>query len=267
MCATWRLILSGCNDAAENMAIDEAIADSVRARRSPLTLRLYGWGATAVSIGAFQSINDIDCAYCAAHHIPIVRRPTGGRGILHGDELTYSFSSPAGYSPFGTTLREAYQALSRAFSKAFLQMGLSVSAQDRTAKRQHLLGSPLCFQSVSYGECTVDGLKIIGSAQKRWHNGFLQQGSIPFSFDHERAQAIFRKQLDALHAGGLRALVDNFESELFQALLISAFEETFMIRFAEAPLSPEESEHARFLAEKKYRSAEWTESRIHHQHA
>lgn len=90
---TWRLIDSGPCDASYNMALDEAIAVFVRRGRSCPALRLYGWETPSVSLGSFQKLDDIDEEYCSHENIPVVRRPTGGRAVLHGDELTYSFSS------------------------------------------------------------------------------------------------------------------------------------------------------------------------------
>ena len=90
---TWRLINSGTGSASYNMALDEAIAISVRKGGSPPTLRLYSWDMPSVTLGCFQKIRDIDIEYCRDASIPVVRRPTGGRAILHNKELTYSFSA------------------------------------------------------------------------------------------------------------------------------------------------------------------------------
>ncbi len=175
----WRLIDSGPQDAFYNMALDEAIASAVRENVSPSTLRFYGWTLPSISIGCFQKTDNLDLGYAFLAGIPVVRRPTGGRGILHGDELTYSFSSP-NEGAFAGGLFESYQALSAAFSLVFSRLGLLIETQ----KRKHAPGrSPLCFQSASFGEITVGGKKIIGSAQRRRRNGFLQQGSIPLNID------------------------------------------------------------------------------------
>ncbi|HYA14410.1 MAG TPA: hypothetical protein VEF33_08745, partial [Syntrophales bacterium] len=97
------------------MALDEAIACSVRQGGSPATLRFFGWLKPSVSLGAFQKISDIDTRWCADHNVPIVRRPTGGRGILHNDELTYSFSARDD-GLFSTGLLDAYRKISSAFA-------------------------------------------------------------------------------------------------------------------------------------------------------
>ncbi|MGD9497623.1 MAG: biotin/lipoate A/B protein ligase family protein, partial [Armatimonadota bacterium] len=92
---SWRLIESGHADGATNMAVDEAIAAAVARREQPPTLRLYGWAPPALSLGYFQPLDGgIDLAAIRARGYDIVRRPTGGRAILHVHELTYSVSVP-----------------------------------------------------------------------------------------------------------------------------------------------------------------------------
>lgn len=243
------------------MALDEALAHEVRSLSSPPTLRLYSWDKPSVSLGVFQHLGDIDSEYCAKHAIPVVRRPTGGRAILHGDELTYSFTAPADCAAFGRGLHDAYHALSTSFALAFRRIGIDAIAQHRPVAGRFPTRSALCFQSVSYGELTVAGRKIIGSAQKRWPDGFLQQGSIPFSIDLELTAAIFMRSVSDDDRAGLGAFQENFDTEALQRELILAFEETFAIRLVESQPSQQESELSAHLVEEKYRSPIWTEAR------
>src|SRR5208337_2023965 len=148
---SWRFIESGPCAAAYNMALDEAIAAAVRNGDSPPTLRLYGWLEPSVSLGAFQKITDIDTSYCAAHALHVVRRPTGGRGILHGEELTYSFSA-RNEGLFSQGLLDAYRKISTAFSLGLQRLGLYVEMKTRRERGSNFERSPLCFQSTSYGE-------------------------------------------------------------------------------------------------------------------
>ena len=117
MTETWRFIDSGPCGAAYNMAFDEAIAVTVRNGRAHPTLRLYGWDLPSVTIGYFQKIGDIDTAYCFRNNIPVIRRPTGGRAILHGNEITYSFSAKTRTGLFSKSLLDSYKTISRAFRK------------------------------------------------------------------------------------------------------------------------------------------------------
>src|SRR5208337_4834646 len=147
----------------------------------------------SVSLGAFQKITDIDTSYCAAHDLHVVRRPTGGRGILHGDELTYSFSA-RNEGLFSQGLLDAYRKISTAFSLGLQRLGLSVKMETRRERGSNFERSPLCFESTSFGELTINGNKLVGSAQKRWEDGFLQQGSIPYTVDHAVLAAAFKNK-------------------------------------------------------------------------
>src|SRR5208337_3548714 len=114
-------------------------------------------------------------------------------GILHGDELTYSFSA-RNEGLFSQGLLDAYRKISTAFSLGLQRLGLSVKMKTRRERGNILERSPLCFQSTSYGELTVNGKKLIGSAQKRWADSFLQQGSIPYTIDHTALAAVFKNK-------------------------------------------------------------------------
>ena len=253
---SWRLIDSGPCKAAFNMALDEALALSVRKGDSPFVLRLYSWTHPVVSIGAFQKIADIDLDYCHACAIPIVRRPTGGRAILHGDELTYSFSA-RNEGLFSEGLMDSYRKLGTAFHLCFTRIGLCCTMKANRERSRNLIKSPLCFASTSIGEINSSGMKIIGSAQKRWEDAFLQQGSIPFSIDRERLPALFRApSRHGLHSvdyhvlTGLRDLMPNFNARTLRQQLISAFEETFAITLADSQPSRGELEVAHHLVAK-----------------
>jgi lipoate-protein ligase A len=236
------------------MALDEALSVSVRRGDSPSTLRLYSWNRPAVSLGAFQKISDIDIDFCRSCNVPIVRRPTGGRAILHGDELTYSFSAMnAGL--FSGGLMDSYRKLGTAFNRCFELIGLSCAIKKDLAKGRELMRSPICFASTSLGEISSGGKKIIGSAQKRWKDGFLQQGSIPFDIDRRRLAAVFRippQTVDYNSLTGLRELLPDFDAATFRDHLIAAFEETFSVTLLDSQPSPQELEAAHLLASGKY---------------
>jgi len=257
----WRCIDSGESDASYNMAVDEAIAEAVRKGSVPPTLRLYGWTEPSVSIGCFQKVEDIDLDYCKGNGIPVVRRPTGGRAILHGRELTYSFASGNTESCFSGGLMSTYGQLSRAFCAALKTLGMDVELKSRREKGRILTGSALCFQSVSYGELSINGRKVIGSAQKRWRDGFLQQGSIQFTLDHDLMGRVFR---GADPVGiksamtGLSEHLPELSPEDLKPPVIKAFEETFGIRLMPMGLTTEEEDLALRLQRRKYLSPEWT---------
>ena len=278
----WRFIESGPCDAAYNMALDEAIAASVRNGDSPPTLRLYGWCQPSVSLGAFQKITDIDTGYCAAHDVQVVRRPTGGRGILHGEELTYSFSA-RNEGLFSQGLLDAYRKISAAFSLGLQRLGLSVKMKTRRERESNLERSPLCFQSTSYGELTISGKKLIGSAQKRWADGFLQQGSIPYTVDHTALAAVFTNKgqrikgkgqeiedageiIPAPDFAGLKDLVHDFSPPVFKVYIKESFEILFGVSLLESLPADHEVAEAHLLCVEKYRQPLWTNGKLRTEH-
>ncbi len=257
---TWRLIDAGPCGAYHNMAFDEAIATSVRSAKEPPTLRLYGWDRPSVTLGCFQQASDIDRAYCASRGIPIVRRPTGGRAILHHRELTYSFSIRTDSGPFANGLLESYGAIAAAFHLAFRKAGIPAESKKQREKGRVLAGSPLCFQSSSYGEILVDNRKAAGSAQKRWSDGLLQQGSVPYSYDAAEIMRIFgAENFTALGSAMtcLEEVMPGLGEEEFRELLKTSFEETFGVSLLLCRPSPEEEALTRDLEESKYSLGSW----------
>ena len=256
----WRFIDAGPGSAAYNMAVDEAISLAVRKETAPPTLRLYGWSAPSVTIGYFQKISEIDVDYCMLNDIPIVRRITGGRAILHADEMTYSFSVRT-KGQFAGGLLDSYRRIGAAFYRAFIKAGMSpeltLNSRSRRLSPQYGLKSPLCFQSASYGELTIQKKKIIGSAQKRWIDGLLQQGSIPFSLDRDKISRVFGLKDTERTMAGLRESVPDLDAGQFRNAVRLSFEETFDMQWSLSPLSREELSLARELEEEKYLSRQW----------
>jgi lipoate-protein ligase A len=238
------------------MALDEAIAAEARRGNSPPTLRFYGWERESVSLGSFQKITDLNLPFCNSNDIPVVRRPTGGRAILHGDELTYSFSSMNG-GLFPGGLLETYGQLGSALKAALEMLGADITMKTSRESGQNLTKSPLCFRSTSYGELSFRGRKLIGSAQKRWKDGFLQQGSIPYVIDEVNMRAIFGPDASS-RAGegmaGLKEVLPGFDPGRLRQAIRASFENRFGISFRCSGPSPEELRLARELEVRKYRS-------------
>ena len=260
MDSKWRLIDSGPCEAFYNMALDEAIATEVRRGTAPLTLRLYGWDRASVTLGCFQKVSDINIEFCRSRNIPVVRRPTGGRAILHGDEMTYSFSAKTDRGPFSHGLLDSYRRISAAFSMAFKKIGITAEAKNTREKGRVLSRSPLCFQSSSYGELMVENMKLVGSAQKRWHNGLLQQGSIPYLSEEELLQGIFGAEKTASLWGCMKALKDClplFDEDEFIKAIVLSFEEAFDVRLVPSAPYQKESLFAQELLSQKYLQTRW----------
>jgi lipoate-protein ligase A len=240
------------------MALDEAIAHEVMRNSAPPTLRLYGWQKPSVSLGRFQHSDNIDSDYCLKEGIPFVRRPTGGRGILHGLELTYSFSSGTGNRQFSCGPRDCYLKLGEAFLLAFQKLGLNVNMQlKKSASAPKDSRSPLCFQSTSYAEITVGGKKVIGSAQRRWPGGLLQQGSIPLTIDSPAINAVFRVEPSNESMAGLNEIMPSLLLKDLKETVIRAFQTVFGITLKESSPSREEESLALELLQRKYQLPEW----------
>lgn len=260
----WRLIDSGPCPASYNMALDEAIATEVRQGNAPATLRFYGWEIPAVSLGCFQKAAGVNLGFCRDRNIPVVRRPTGGRAILHSDELTYSFCAP-NLGLFSGGLLDTYRKLSSALKAALESLGIEVTVKTERETVKNLTRSPLCFKSTSYGEVSLDGRKLIGSAQKRWKDGFLQQGSLPYTIDEERTRQIFNLEtFSSVSDGmiGLKGAAPDLDPGLLKEIIAVSFEKTFGISLRSSGPSRGESRLARELEALKYASPDWNLQKV-----
>ncbi len=248
--------MSGPSGADANMAMDEALA--LCAERP--VLRLYGWERPSVSIGCFQRIDRLDMDYLSSADIPFVRRITGGRGILHGREVTYSFSAPAS-GVFSGGLRDCYTILGEVFCRAFLSLGLSPDTSGEAIPSGR--SSPICFEAFSVGEIKLGGRKAVGSAQKRWPGMFMQQGSIPLEIDYEGLSRVFMSDRvkASSHMIGLMEVAPSLTADCLRTAIVSAFEETFGMDFIISNPTPEEDSLAGQLV-LKYRSQEWNLTRL-----
>jgi lipoate-protein ligase A len=255
----WRLIDSGPCAASHNMAVDEALALSVRNRHSPPVLRFYEWLEPSVTIGSFQKINSINVSYCREHRIPLVRRLTGGRAILHGKELTYSLSARTDNEPFSSGLLGSYMKIAEAFRVAFASSGLSPEIRGRR-ERSNGMKIPHCFHSTSFGEITLQGKKVAGAAQKRWRESFLQQGSLPFEIEREAIQGIFGIQSSAELNDRMIGLLEAapwIDPGRLKEAIRSSFEAAFDVILLHSCLSREESLLAMEIERQKYLSEGW----------
>ncbi len=183
--ATWRLLDTGWLDGASNMAIDEALMQGVAGGQSPSTLRFYGWDPPCLSLGYAQKLTVADLDACAAHGWDVVRRPTGGRAILHIDELTYSVCVSDDDPRVRGGLLASYRRLSDALAAGLEALGLDVQRAQPAGNGRPDEG-PACFDNPSNFEITAGGCKLVGSAQARKYNVVLQHGTLPLYGDITR---------------------------------------------------------------------------------
>jgi len=182
----WRLILDEPLDGAENMAVDEAMLRAVEtgAVRTP-TLRLYSWKGPVVSIGYRQS-----AARLSGLGLPLVRRITGGRAVLHDMELTYSVVAGDSCRIFRGGITGAYSAISESIVAALGDAGVE-AAFERAAGGRERDEREACFYAPARYEVCVGGRKLVGSAQRRFRNALLQHGSILLDVNRELHVRLF----------------------------------------------------------------------------
>lgn len=177
----WRLIVSPPLDGASNMALDEALFNL----NVPPTLRFYFWKRPTISVGRFQRLNVDFINKCKDASIDLVRRPTGGRAILHNNELTYAISAPYSLMPHSSTLTKLYTRLAEWQVDSLATMGIKASLAGKKWSGRRYLESDACFQTSTSFEVNVGGRKISGSAQRRGKDSFLQHGSILIDYDFD----------------------------------------------------------------------------------
>lgn len=186
---TWRLVVDdapGCG--AWNMVVDQAIHNARVEGRVPPTLRIYQWSRPTVSLGRFQDASSIDLTYCAEHGVDVVRRSTGGRGVLHDDEVTYSIvASVEDGVPRGVAA--SYRHLCTGLEEAYRILGVDAELTRRTSGDG---ASAACYLHATPADLSVGARKLSGSAQVWVGTTVLQHGSFTITRDLAREFAIFR---------------------------------------------------------------------------
>lgn len=268
--ATWRVIYSPPAPGAWNMALDEALFEASLGGALP-ALRLYAWQPACLSLGYAQPSSDADRLALQTHGWEIVRRPTGGRAILHTDELTYSVCGPQDEPRLAGSVLESYQVLAQALLSALQRLHIPAQAH---AKPALAAGSdpkgPVCFEVPSNYEITVEGKKLIGSAQSRRKGGVLQHGSLPLVGDLTRITQALSFTSEAERAHAARRLLERAttaEAVLGQALpwevaaraFESAFAETLNLNLLRQEPSPAELARAEQLVNERYAHPSWNE--------
>lgn len=266
----WRLIYDNPAHGARNMAVDEAILTAVSSGSQPPTLRLYGWQPFCLSLGYGQRVRDVDRDRLEKHGWHLVRRPTGGRAILHGDELTYSVSLPIDHDLAQGDVVTSYRRISEALMVALQHLGLSPRSEKQENKPDKV--GPVCFEVPSHYEITAGGRKLIGSAQVRRQQGILQHGSLPLQGDVARiCDALFyESEAERIEARAVvRDRAITLEGVLGQAVgwrraadaLAMGFERAFDLELQNSVLSYDEEMHARDLEKGFYTNEEWIAKR------
>lgn len=260
--AIERVIFDPPRAGALNMAIDEAILEQTAAGGPTLTLRLYAWEPPTLSLGYAQPAADCDEAALARLGWGLVRRPTGGRAILHTDELTYSIVARENHPLMQSGVLESYRRLSLGLLAGLRFLGVDAAADAGRAART--AGNPVCFEVPSHYEISCGGKKLVGSAQARRLGCVLQHGALPLGGDLARIlQALAHPDSTPERIRRRAAtLADLLGREVAWQEAADAvcrgFAETFGISFRREALSEEEQTRAGELEREKYGNDEWT---------
>src|SRR5881397_601357 len=236
--AAWELIIDGTLAGAANMAVDAALLGEVeRFPGARTVVRFYGWRGPTISLGRNQKVeNALDVDYCRTNGIDIVHRPTGGRAVLHDDELTYAvISNDSSY--FGDTIYGNYRRVSEALCLAYNDLGVAAVLAPDTKKPENARNGidPPCFLSPSRYELMVGGRKIVGSAQRRVRRCFLQHGSMPITCNREVLARATRltdgSSLEQEMAGVAEFLPVRPTLQQLTGAFIRSFQEYFSVEF------------------------------------
>ena len=253
------------------MAVDEAILETVGCGKAPPTLRLYAWEPPCLSLGYAQRAADVDLEALRLRGWDLVRRPTGGRAILHTDELTYAVIAPHDEPRVAGSILDSYQRLALALLEALelLQVPAHTEEKNTLPERHNPIG-PVCFEVPSSWEITIDGKKLIGSAQVRRRIGILQHGSLPLYGDLSRITQVLTFSDVASRADAAQRLLQRattVETARQQPILWEeaagafekAFEQTLKLKLEPTGLTPAEKHRANELVETKYGTPAWNE--------
>ncbi len=251
------------------MAVDEAILESTASFQQPTTLRLYAWNPACLSLGQAQPVSDVDQEQLKVLGWQLVRRPTGGKAILHADELTYCICASRNDPHVQGSVLESYQHLSQGLIYAMQLVGLQVVSEPHKSPADRNTSKPICFEVPSDYEITLAGKKLIGSAQARKKDGVLQHGAIPLYGDITRiTRALYYPTEDErIHSAafmkGRAASLEAFSTNkiTWKAMahaLICGFEKTLGVKTTIGRLSDWERERAKKLLEEKYANDDWT---------
>ncbi len=267
MKSIWRLLITPAACGVWNMAADEAILESIGRGDSLPTLRLYAWEPACLSLGYAQPITDVDIPRLQAHGWEMVRRLTGGRAVLHTDEMTYSVIAPLNEPLVAGTVLESYSRLAAALVEALHLLGLPVEVQER-AETGSKNPNPVCFEVPSTSEITAGGKKLVGSAQARRKEGILQHGSLPLTGDLARILQVLAFPDEDARTRAASQLLERATTvetalghivswdEAAQAY-ISAFRSVLTLDLQPGELSRQEKTRTGQLVENKYSTPTW----------
>lgn len=270
---TWRFIDSGDRDPAYNMALDEALLNWHSEGLIPPTIRFYGWNPPTLSIGYFQKVEkEINMEMVEKHQLGFVRRPTGGRGVLHDKELTYSVIVTEEHPDMPASVTEAYRIISQGILEGFRDLGLDAYfAVPKTEEEKNALKNPrsaVCFDAPSWYELVVEGRKVAGSAQTRQKGVILQHGSIVLDIDEDKLFDLFNYPSERVRERMQRNFKNKavpinelrdvpLSMEEVKKAFKDGFEKGLSIKLEPYTLTDAEEAEVKKIAKERYETDEW----------
>ncbi|MGI6036610.1 MAG: lipoate--protein ligase family protein [Limnochordia bacterium] len=268
MTQQWRLMIHGHRTGFWNMALDEALLEGVAAGAPPV-LRFYRWRPTTLTIGYFQNSEEIHWSACTSLGIDVVRRPTGGRAILHGEEITYSLILPEDWPGLPSGVTASYKVLAQGIVEGLRKLGLPVdlAPQPQGRHRRGLGDTAACFDAPCWYEVVAQGAKLVGSAQTRRRGAILQHGSIPLvstgevlaqilHFPTEKRRQAFLKMMEK-RSRALRDFQPELDFDGVWPTLALAWSQILGFTYQPGEPTAEEKEGAEKLHNRKYAQDWW----------
>ena len=270
---TWHFVNTKSSNPFYNMAVDEALMNFVSREEIDPVIRFYTWDPATLSIGYFQKLTkEIDIEKVKEKGFGLVRRATGGRGVLHVKELTYSVIVPESHPNMPQTVTEAYRVISEGLLEGFKALGFeayfSVPKSKEAREKLKSPRSSVCFDAPSWYELVVEGRKIAGSAQTRQKGVILQHGSILQDINVDELFDMFTYRNDRLKEKMKAAFMDkaiaindisdrHITLEEMETAFYEGFKKGLNIEFKPLEFTESQKEEIKHL-EDKYRSEEWT---------
>lgn len=255
----FRFMYTGYSNGSVNMAMDEAVMISLEKGLSSPMLRIYKWHPPTISIGYFQPISEINLKKCSENGINVVRRLTGGRAVLHHEELTYSIIfSEEDFEPF--TKKEIFIFIANCLIETLKNIGIQARIAE---KSRGDLRSPDCFASPAQYELESDkGEKLIGSAQVIRRGIVLQHGAIPITDSYKRIIDYLTTDTDSNQKLS-KSLSESAGRNITEEELLRAIFDGFSryIKLENGKFIPYESDLIRNLSKEKYSTEEWLKRR------
>jgi lipoate-protein ligase A len=244
----WRLIRDGGLPGSHNMARDSAILDAVSTGESPPTLRFYGWNPPCLTLGRHQGLEAANLEFCRAEGLDVVRRPTGGRALLHHLELTYAVVAPLDGGVLPRGLQDAYRRICEALVRAMRSLGVDAELTGGEVNLQ--LPGPRstvpCFEAPAGGEVVVDGRKLVGSAMRAHAGTILQHGAIVLDWDGRLQAGAMGLDDDTSLRPHITTLTEELGSTRdrneLEASIVKAFSKTLGIHLERGTLFQGETE-------------------------